>query len=65
MTDPIREAMKRKVLDKYDEGVKEHGNKGLMDAKLTIRQLMVEIQNEAIDTIAYTENVIQKLDRDE
>lgn len=64
MTDPIREAMKNKILTKYDLGVKEHGGKGLADANLDIRQLMIEIQNEAIDTIAYTENVIQILDKE-
>lgn len=65
MSDPIREAMKDKVLAKYDEGVREHGNRGLRDANLGIKQLMIEIQNEAIDTIAYTENVIQMIEEAE
>ena len=64
MTDQIRESMKNKILAKYDLGVKEHGGRGLSEANLSIRQLMIEIQNEAIDTIAYTENVIQILDKE-
>lgn len=65
MTDTVRKEILKVVANKYDEGVKEHGNKGLSEANFSLRQSLIEIRNEAIDTVAYTTDAILKLDAEQ
>ena len=64
MNDLVRDEGLRVALEKYNEGVVEHGNKGLAEANFDMRQSLVEIRNEAIDTMFYTTDAILKLDED-
>lgn len=58
--DPIRDAVLNKVYDKYEAGVKEHGNKGLAEANFTTRQYLENLQEELIDSLMYIEGLLQK-----
>ena len=62
MTDLVREEGLRVAQEKYNEGIREHGNKGLAEANFSLRQSLVEIRNEAIDVLFYTTDAIQKID---
>lgn len=61
--DKVLNSVLGKMYAKYRRGADEHGG-GLDGADLSIRELAVMMQEEAIDQAMYCEALIQRLDKD-
>lgn len=64
MTDLIYQKIAQKLAQKYIQGMKEHGL-GLQAQPNDLKAWVIALQEEAMDTVAYCEKIIQCIEEGE